>query len=122
MLPHEIADYIENILIERGISKGDLYSACDGMSAAVMSNWRKDKNWPSMQTLLSVNEFLGTRFGIAIIEEKTAPTDRSDLSDLQRALINSATNWSDRTVVLVMQIANELEASRNRQGDSQSTQ
>lgn len=38
MLPHEIADYIENILIERGISKGDLYAACDGMSAAVMSN------------------------------------------------------------------------------------
>ena len=116
MLPSEIVEYIENILKQKGISKTTFFSSCN-LSAAVMSNWRKNKNYPSMQNLLAINEFLGTRFGIAIIEEKTAPVE-DGLSDLQRALIKSAATWSDRTIVLAMQIANELEASRNHRDDS----
>ena len=55
----EIVYVIERTLAERGISKGEFYAACN-VTAAMMSNWRRGKNLPLMDTMARINRFLGT--------------------------------------------------------------
>ena len=69
MTPYEIVVYIEKILIDRHITKADFY-ASTGISAAVMSNWRKGTNYPSMAALIAINEYLGTDFAITVENNK----------------------------------------------------
>ena len=117
-----VTQKINSLLAERGIDKKTFYKDCS-ISSASYSQWATGKNKPRRERLEQIATYLGVPVEeITGEREKPSPITEDGLSDLQRALINSAVNWSDRTVVLVMQIANELEASRNRQGDSQSTQ
>ena len=58
MTGKEIVDIIEATLQAKGISKGELYEAC-GISSAQMSNWRRGKNFPLMDTIARINKFLG---------------------------------------------------------------
>ena len=85
MLPSEIVDLIETILKQRGISKTEFYSACN-VSAAVFSNWRINKNYPSINTLFAINAYLGTNFGITQIE-KTAPKDEGGFTDAEKGFM-----------------------------------
>jgi len=55
----EIVAAIERELNAQGISKGEFYTACN-VSSAMMSNWRKGKNLPLMNTMARINDFLGT--------------------------------------------------------------
>lgn len=69
MKPSEIVDHIEQKLKEKGLSKSAFYEAT-GISAAVFSNWRKEKNRPSLDNLDAINAYLGTTFGIELENEK----------------------------------------------------
>ena len=55
----EIVAVIEQTLYAKGISKGEFYRACD-VTAAMMSNWRRGKNLPLMDTMARINRYLGT--------------------------------------------------------------
>lgn len=59
----EIVSVIESKLAEKKISKGDFYKACR-ITAPQMSNWRRNKNYPLLDTLTRINNFLGTDFRI----------------------------------------------------------
>lgn len=59
MMAHEIVDVIEAELKKKNIKKKDFYDACD-VSAAMMSNWRHDKNFPLMDTLQKISTYLRT--------------------------------------------------------------
>ena len=110
MLPSEIVDIIEKILRDKGISKSDFYSSC-GVSAAVFSNWRVNKNYPSMNNLVAINEFLGTNFGITQIE-KTAPISEDGLNAIQRQLIQLLPLLDDADISVLLSTAQSLIASR----------
>lgn len=111
-------DNIQAACKERRITIAELERNC-GIGNGVIKGWEKAKGTPQLHQLVAIAEHLNVPFNrIAFGEdEKTAPVE-DGLSDLQRALIKSAATWSDRTIVLAMQIANELEASRNHRDDS----
>ena len=69
MKSSEIVEQIEKVLKEKGIKKGEFYSAC-GLSAAVMSNWRKNKNYPLLTKIEEINDYLGTSFSFSIQDTK----------------------------------------------------
>ena len=58
MTAKEMVDRIESRLKERRITKGEFFERC-GVTAASMSNWRHNRNYPSMETMISIEEFLG---------------------------------------------------------------
>lgn len=76
MKPSEIVDYIERKLKEKGLPKSDFYEAT-GISAAVFSNWRKEKNRPSLDNLDAINAYLGTTFAIEV-ENKKMPVQMDE--------------------------------------------
>jgi len=111
MSSYEIVVYIEKILISRNISKADFY-ASTGISAAVMSNWRKGKNYPSMEALMAINEYLGTDFAIMVENEKTAPKIEDGLNAIQKQLIQLFPLLDDADVSVLLATAQSLIASR----------
>lgn len=82
MLPSEIVSTIEGILDSHKIKKADFYKKAD-LSSAVMSTWRSDRNYPSMDALARINAVLGTSFGITLLDEKKpVPTDEDGLGEI----------------------------------------
>ena len=55
----EIVKHIEDALKQKGISKTKFYSECN-VTSSMMSNWRRGKNLPLMDTMSRINRFLGT--------------------------------------------------------------
>lgn len=76
MLASEIVKEIERILKDKGIKKQQFYEDC-GISAAMMSNWRADKNYPFVATLARINEYLGSDLSLTgKAEQKEKPTPK----------------------------------------------
>lgn len=107
MTPYDIVVYIEKILISKGISKAVFY-ASTGISAAMMSNWRKGKNYPSMEALFAINEFIGTDFAITVDNDKKSV--RNDLTDDEYEVIRLYRNSSDQTRKSMLLFLRSLEA------------
>lgn len=98
MSPSEIVLYIENQLELQNKTKAQFYAATE-VSAAMFSNWRKEKNRPSLDALDRVNDFLGTSFTIAL--DDLTPSLSPDALRIAEAF-NRADEKSRRIVMDVL--------------------
>lgn len=58
MESQEMVKRIEGALKAKRITKGEFYKAC-GVTAAAMSNWRRGLNYPAIDTIKTIEEYLG---------------------------------------------------------------
>ena len=117
MSSYEIVVYIEKILNSRKILKSDFYNST-GVSSATMSNWRKGKNYPSMEALIEINAFLGTDFAITVDNKKSA---KPELTDDERDVIRLYRNASDQTRKSMLLLLRSLEADSQLRDASSAT-
>ena len=118
MSPYEIVAYIEKILHSRHITKTDFYDST-GVSPAVMSNWRREKNYPSMEALIAINEYLDTDFAITVGNKESSVN--SILTDDERDIIRLYRNASDQTRKSMLQFLRSLEADSQLRDASSTT-
>ena len=112
-----VANRINSLLAERGIDKGTFYKAV-GISSASFSQWRTGISNPTQKRLEQIAEYFDMSVSELLSEEeKPAPISEDGLTDLQRALINAVPQMSDKTILLLMQIKDAIEDSRNLPGD-----
>ena len=69
MTAKEMVNRIETRLRERRITKGEFFQACN-VTAASMSNWRRGRNYPSIETIKAIEAYLGEDI---FDKEKPAP-------------------------------------------------
>lgn len=120
MLASEIVAVIEAELAKKHIKKQTFYDTC-GVSAAMMSNWRHNKNYPLLDTLRKINDFLGTSFVLTANKENPPPQAGDGLSDVQRALISAIPQLPDEVVSLLLSGAKDwLNNHKSQDGPSQS--
>lgn len=103
MLASEIVVVIEANLKEKGIKKQDFYNAC-GISAAMMSNWRHDKNFPLLDTLAKINSFLGTNFILRSETDEKAPAAITDVSKIKQQAIDAIMNGTDEDAQMFLEL------------------
>ena len=98
----EIVSVIESKLAEKKISKGDFYKACR-ITAPQMSNWRRNKNYPLLDTLMRINNFLGTDFRIDT--KSPAPKEGEARQDELTRLFSAADPWIQDQVLSLLRAA-----------------
>lgn len=103
MSPSEIVLQIEQILKEKRIKKADFYKAT-GVSSASFSQWRKNGHTPELKTLMRVNSFLGTNFGITEVKENPAPLegDGIDKYDIKLMSLIKQMNEEQKKLALAL--------------------
>lgn len=112
-----VINKINGLLAQRGIDKGKFYNDV-GISSASFSQWKNGVAKMPKKRLEQIAEYFGMTVAELLSEdEKPAPISEDGLTDLQRALISVVPRLSDDTVLLLMQIANKIEASHSLPDD-----
>ena len=91
MKGEQFVKIIEQLLAERGISKGEFYKAV-GISATALYGWRRGAE-PKRETIEAVEKYFGTSLNDI---EKSDP--REDLREDLRTLLRSAEDLSPSSV------------------------
>ena len=91
MKGEQLARIVEQLLAERGISKGEFYSAV-GISATALYGWKRGAE-PKAETIANIEKY----FGISLNDiEKSDP--REDLREDLRILLHSASDLPPSSV------------------------
>lgn len=85
MEPQEMVKRIEATLKEKRITKGEFYAAC-GVSAAMMSNWRRGLNYPAVDTIKTIESYLDVDLWAKETPVPTGAGIPSDFIDLYNRL------------------------------------